>query len=65
MFRLTENTRGGLLLILIFFYLAFVLGMAIFIETNSNDKNNTDDNAICITANACTFTLMRLTFFDG
>ena len=58
MFRLTEHTRGGLLLIMIFFYLAFVLGMAIYIETNGDDSN-------CNSTNICIFTLLRLTFFDG
>lgn len=58
MFRLTNRTRGGLLLMMVLFYSAFVFGMALWIETGS-------ENALCGTVNSCTFTLLRLTFFDG
>jgi len=57
-FRLTPETRGGLLLIMMIFYSAFVLGAAIYVETNGEGTN-------CESIGMCTFTLMRLSFFDG
>jgi len=57
-FRLTPETRGGLLLIMMIFYSAFVLGAAIYVETNGEGTN-------CESIGMCTYTLMRLTFFDG
>lgn len=58
MFRLTNATRGGLLLMLMFFYSAFVLGTTLWIETNSESE-------FCLTKSGCVYTLMRLTFYDG
>lgn len=58
MFRLTADTKGGLLLMLIFFYSAYVLGAALWVETNGG-------NADCDTLGSCMYNLMRLTFFDG
>lgn len=36
MFRLTEKTRGGLFLMLVLFYMAFVFGTALWIETGES-----------------------------
>jgi hypothetical protein len=58
MFRLTSATRGGLLLMLMFFYSAFILGTATFIETGGRFEN-------CTTRAQCVYILMRLTFYDG
>jgi hypothetical protein len=41
MFRLTSATRGGLLLMNIFFYSAYVLGAALWVET-SEDPDYSD-----------------------
>jgi hypothetical protein len=57
-FRLTPQTRGGLLLIMMIFFSAWVLGAAIFVETHGTAKN-------CVSIGNCTYSLMRLTFFDG
>lgn len=58
LFRLTTETRGALLLIMVLVYSAFVIGMALWIETESSSE-------FCGNIGECTFTLMRLTFFDG
>lgn len=58
MFRLTAETRGALLLMMMFFYSAFVLGATLFVETNMNSD-------LCQSMGHCTWTLVRLTFFDG
>lgn len=58
MFRLTNATRGGLLLMMIFFYSAFVLGNCLWVETNGESSE-------CNSRSHCTYTLMRLTFYDG
>eukprot|EP01039_Chlorochromonas_danica_P011032 gene11033-12282_t len=59
MFRLTNETRGGLLLIMIFFYSAYVLGAALYVETNGEYEG-------CkLGISQCSWTLIRLTFFDG
>jgi hypothetical protein len=58
MFRLTNATRGGLLLMLVFFYSAYVVGAALWVETGSPDNN-------CSSLGECMFTMMRLTLFDG
>jgi hypothetical protein len=57
-FRLTPETRGGLMLIMIIFFSAWVLGATIFVETHGHAKN-------CGSIGMCTYSLMRLTFFDG
>jgi hypothetical protein len=57
-FRLTHDTRGGLLLILLIFFSAWVLGASIYVETNGLAVN-------CESVGSCTYNLMRLTFFDG
>lgn len=59
-FKLTENTRGALLLILIFFYSAFVLGAVLFVETEG-----ILDTEYCFSIGSCMFIMMRLSFFDG
>lgn len=55
-FRLTDETRGGLLLILILFYAAFVVAAALWTETEGKGE--------CSSIALCMFTLMRLTFYD-
>jgi hypothetical protein len=61
MFRLTDKTRGGFLLMLVFFYVAFVFGVAFFVEAGAEAWAA----AACGSAGACMFTMMRLSFFDG
>mmetsp|Transcript_13341 Transcript_13341/g.18290 ORF Transcript_13341/g.18290 Transcript_13341/m.18290 type:complete len:806 (+) Transcript_13341:13-2430(+) len=58
MFRLTNATRGGLLLMAVFFYSAYVVGAALWVETGAPDNN-------CASLGDCMYTMMRLTFFDG
>ncbi len=58
MFRIGDKTRGGIILIMMFFYTAFILGIVLWIETN-------EKNEACTGIGTCTFTLMRLTFYDG
>jgi hypothetical protein len=58
MFRLTNATRGGMLLMMVFFYSAFVLGTSLWIQTNG-------ENEACTSFQSCSYTLMRLTFYDG
>lgn len=58
MFRIGHRTRGGIILILMFFYSAFILGIVLWIETKSGSD-------LCTSIGVCTFTLMRLTFYDG
>jgi len=60
MFRLTNNTRGGLFLLLMFFYFAFVFGAVFYVETT-----NSEDYSNCSSVGDCMYTMMRLTFFDG
>ena len=60
MFRLTNQTRGGLFILLVFFYFSFVFGAMFFVEIGSVDWN-TDCNSV----GECMFTMMRLTFWDG
>lgn len=57
-FRLTPETRGGLLLIMMIFFSAWVLGAALYVETKGEAEN-------CGSIGLCTYSLMRLTFFDG
>lgn len=58
MFRLTSKTRGGLFLMLILFYMAFVVGITLWIETGDADND-------CGKLGQCMYTMLRLTFFDG
>ena len=57
-FRLTNQTRGALLLMMLIFYSAFVLGASLFVETEAEEEH-------CLSVGQCTYTLLRLTFFDG
>ena len=56
-FRLTNATRGCLLLIVVFFYSAYVLGVALWVESGSPEN-------LCGTLGECMYTMMRLAFFD-
>jgi hypothetical protein len=58
MFRLTSETRGGLFLIVVLLYLAFVFGVTLWIETGASDNS-------CHRLGSCIYTVLRLTFFDG
>lgn len=53
-----EEARGGLMLILLFFYSAYVIGVTMWIEGDAQFVN-------CGSAAQCWYTLLRLTFFDG
>ena len=57
-FRLSEETRGGLLLMMMIFYSAWVIGATLYVETGGKADH-------CESAGQCTYSLMRLTFFDG
>ena len=61
MFRLTSQTRGGLLLMMVLFYNAYVLGAALWVET----RQDVSTLGYCDTRGSCMFTLLRLVFFDG
>jgi hypothetical protein len=56
--RLGNKTRGGIILMLLFFYSAFVVGIVVWVETGA-------ENVLCTNIGECTFVLMRLTFYDG
>lgn len=58
MFRLTAQTRGGLFLMLVLFYMAYVLGLVSWIETN-------DESISCGGLGSCMYIMLRLTLFDG
>eukprot|EP01034_Spumella_vulgaris_P047181 gene47181-58882_t len=58
MFRFTGKTKGGLILMIVFFYTAFVFGAALWVETGHTLR-------ACRTLGSCTYTMMRLTFYDG
>jgi hypothetical protein len=58
MCMLTNATRGGMLLMIIFFYTAFVVGMLLWIETGQELHQ-------CYSLGSCTFTMIRLSLYDG
>ncbi len=58
MFRFTNKTKGGLILMMVFFYSAYVFGAALWVETG-------EQIAACATLGGCAYTMMRLTFYDG
>lgn len=60
MFRLTSATRGGLFLILVFFYFAYVFGAAFSIETGDESWAS-----VCHSVPSCMYVMLRLTFYDG
>ena len=61
MLFLTKKSRGGFMLMVILFYLAYVLACALWIETRHSDLGHD----FCNTLESCTYTLLRLTFYDG
>lgn len=61
MLFLTKKSRGGFVLMVILFFMAYVLACAIWVETRETDLGND----FCKTLESCTFTLLRLTFYDG
>jgi hypothetical protein len=61
MLFLTKKSRGGFILMGILFYIAYVLGATLWVETQDSDL----DNEFCATIGSCTYTMIRLTFFDG
>lgn len=58
MFRLADGTRGGIILMAVYFYSAFVLGAALWVEIDRKSE-------LCQNLGSCTFVMMRLTFCDG
>lgn len=58
MVRIGHRTRGGIILIMMLFYTAFVMGIVLWIETRAVNES-------CRSIGDCTYTLMRLTFYDG
>eukprot|EP01036_Dinobryon_divergens_P026833 gene26833-35525_t len=58
MFRLTTATRGGLLLMGVFFYSAYVFGAALWVESGTSDN-------LCATLGECMYTMVRLSLLDG
>ena len=60
MFRLTSKTRGGLFLMLVFFYFSYLFGAMYYVETVGNDWNQ-----VCSSVGQCMYVMMRLAFFDG
>jgi hypothetical protein len=61
MFFLTDETRGGFILMVLLFYSAYVFGCALWVEGLTTPFPNTS----CLTVGSCTYTLLRLTFYDG
>jgi len=61
MIFLTKKSRGGFILMVLLFYTAYVLGTTLWIETSDSKL----DNEFCATLGSCTYTMLRLTFFDG
>ena len=62
MFFLTEQTRGGFILMVMLFYSAYVVGCALWVETT---YIITTPSESCLTLGSCVYTLLRLTFYDG
>jgi hypothetical protein len=60
MFRFTSKTRGGLFLMLVFFYFSYLFGAMFYVETGGKDWND-----YCNSVGACMYIMMRLAFFDG
>ena len=68
MFRLTSDTRGGLFLMLVFFYFSYLFGAMFYVETRRLYLVSKDDNnwtSACSSVGECMYTMMRLTFWDG
>lgn len=61
MLCLTKKSRGGFILMFMLFYIAYVLGTTLWIETVKTDLGND----FCVDVLSCTYTMLRLTFFDG
>ena len=64
MFRLTEDSTGGMLLLMLFAYSVFIMGAAIWVETKQFPINGEGEKACC-NLGTCMFTMFRLSFFDG
>lgn len=60
MLFLTKKSRGGFILMFMLFYIAYVLGATMWIETAHSNLGD-----FCLTLGSCTYTMIRLTFFDG
>ena len=58
LFTISKNTRGGLLLMILFFYSAFVFGISLWVATD-------ESYAHCTNRGECIYTMIRLAFFDG
>lgn len=58
MLRLGHRTRGGIILIMMLFYAAYVMSIVLWVETKGRNES-------CSSIGSCIFTLARLTFFDG
>lgn len=61
MIFLTKKSRGGFIIMVLLLYTAYVLGTTLWIETSDSHL----DNDFCVTLGSCTYTMLRLTFFDG
>ena len=59
MFRLTERTRGGLLLINLFIFTAYVFATVLWVETGHEFPE------YCGTLGECQLIMMRMAVFDG
>lgn len=60
MFFSSQKARGGFILMAMLFYMAYVLGSTLWIETRNSNLGD-----YCVDLGTCTFTMIRLTFFDG
>ena len=58
---------GGLFLMMVFFYFAFVFGAMFYVEVGSEDwgDDGSHGSNYCKSMQQCMYTLMRLTFYDG
>ena len=67
---LTAKSKGGAVLLAMFFYITYVFGMVFWIEANgtvtpADTSPITGNNSLCETLRGCVFTLLRLSFYDG
>ena len=66
----TAKSKGGLVLLIIYFYVTYVFAILFYIEEDTlstpNDTNPTTGNStLCATITGCYLTLTRLNLYDG
>ena len=67
----TSRSKGGLVLLAIYFYVTYIFAAIFYIEDRDrivtpNDTNpTTGNNTLCGTLTGCYLTMLRLTLYDG